>query len=86
MSINSLFLGSFHDNYLMFKCLLRIENNQLCSFRMNYENKEYTVEFKRYYDNSNDFIICETTSTIYANLNRLNQRKQVYPFLSISKI
>ena len=76
----------FHDHYLMFKCLLKLKNNQLSSFRMNYENKEYTVEFKRYYDNFHDFIICETTSIIYANLNRLNQRKQLYPFLSISKI
>ena len=84
--MNSLFLASFHDDFLMFKCLLRIKNNQLSSFRENYKNKEYTVEFKRYYDNSHDFIICETTSTIYANLNRLNQRKQLYPFFSISKI
>ena len=84
--MNSIFLGSFHYDYLMFKCLLRIKNNQLSSFRMNYKNKEYTIEFKRYYDNSHDLFICETTSIIYANLNRLNQRKQLYPFFSISKI
>ena len=63
---------------LTFTCLRKLENNQLCTFCMSYKGKEYKIKFKWYYDNNpNDFIICEETSIIYANLNRLDQRKRL---------
>ena len=66
---------SFHDNYLMATCLHRLENDQLSSFCLNYKGKKYTIVFKWYYDNiPNDFIICNASSIIYANLNRLSIR------------
>ena len=64
------------DDYFMYTCVRRFENDQLSSFCMNHKGKEYTIIFKLYYDNNpNDFIIYEGNSIIYANLNRLNIRK-----------
>ena len=64
---------SFHDNYLMSTCLRRLENNQFSSICLNYKGKEYTIVFKLFYDNNpNDLIICNASSIICANLNRLN--------------
>ena len=69
---------SFHDDYLLSTCLHRLENDQLSSFCLNYKGKTYTIVFEWYYDNNpNDFIICNASSIIYANLNRLNQRKRL---------
>ena len=67
---------SFHDDYLMSTQLRKLENNQFSLFCWNYKCKEYTVVFEWYYNNNpNDFIICNASSIICANLNRLNQRK-----------
>ena len=69
---------SFHDDYLMSTCLRRLKNYQLSSFCLNYNGKEYRIVFEWYYDNNtNDFIICNASSIICANLNRLNRRKRL---------
>ena len=43
--------------YIAHKCTRQLENNQLNKFTMYYEGKEYTIIFKQFNDNPNDFII-----------------------------
>ena len=62
--------------FIAYECTRRLENNQLNKFSTNYEGKGYTVIFKQFNDNSNDFLICRPHLVIYANLNNFDKYKR----------
>ena len=62
--------------FIAFICMRRLENNQLNKFSTNYEGKEYTIIFKQFNDNLNDFIICRPHLVIYVNLNNFDKYKR----------
>ena len=62
--------------YIAHKCMCRLENNQFNNFSTNYEGKEYTIIFKQFNDNPNDFIICRPQLVIYVNLNNFDKYKR----------
>ena len=44
---------------------------------MTYEGKEYTIIFKQFNDNPNDFIIYRPQLVIYVNLNNFDKYKRI---------
>ena len=68
---------SFVD-YLTVTYMRKLENYQTKTFCMSDRGKDYTIIFKWYYDNNpDDFLIFVEISIVYANLNRLDQRKRL---------